>query len=402
MKQHDGSNRRSYGSGSITIRNGAYYGKWRAGGQQIKRKLGPVRQPGTRSGLTKAQAEGQLRKLMAEVSYTPPAARLSFREVAERYLDHVQAVRQRKTSTVSDYRSMLNAHLDPYFGSRAIERITADEIASYMALKGRTLKPKTILNHRNFAHGVFAYAVKRKLVASNPVAEIDRPSVDASSPDFRFLDAEQLAAVLRAVPGDTLGAMEGALYRVAVMTGLRQGELVALRWRDVDWTARKVRVRQNYTRGEWGTPKSRRSTRTVPLADTAAAALEQHSQRSLYQGDDDLVFGHPHTGRPYDASKMRKRFYDAMRGAGLGHRVGQANGITFHSLRHTYGTRMAAVGVPMRTLQEWMGHKDFATTLKYADYAPDPAQGAAFAELAFGAASAQYGPSAAGATSALF
>lgn len=231
---------------------------------------------------------------------------------------------------------------------------------------------------------------------------IDRPSVDASNPDFRFLDAEQLAAILRAVPNDALGAMEGTLYRVAVMTGLRQGELVALRWRDVDWTARKVRVRQNYTRGEWGTPKSRRSTRTVPLADTAAAALEHHFQRSAYQGDDDLVFGHPHTGRPYDASKMRKRFYDAMRGAGLGHLVGQANGITFHSLRHTYSTRMAAVGVPMRTLQEWMGHKDFATTLKYADCAPDPAQGAAFAELAFGAAGALSGSKAGAAPSALF
>lgn len=340
-------------SGSIFIRNGVYYGKWLAlGGQQIKRRIGPVRQPGTRTGLTKAQAEKRLRTFMAEVTYTPPAARLSFREVAERYLDHVQVVRQRKPTTVSDYRSMLNAHLDPYFGATAIERTTADDFAGYMAVNARTLKPKTILNHRNFAH------------------------------------AEQLAAVLRAVPADDLGAMEGPLYRIAVMTGLRQGELVALRWRDVDWTARKVRVRQNYTRGEWGTPKSRRSTRSVPLADTAAATLENHFQRSVYQADDDLVFGHPHTGRPYDASKVRKRFYDAMRAAGLGHLVGQANGITFHSLRHTYGTPMAAVGVPMRTLQEWMGHKDFAKTLKYADYAPDPAQGAAFAELAFGGARA--------------
>jgi integrase len=154
--------------------------------------------------------------------------------------------------------------------------------------------------------------------------------------------------------------------------------------RDIDWTAGVVRVRRNYTRGEWGTPKSRRSSRAVPLADRAAAELERHFQRSAYCTDDALVFCHPHTGNPYDASKLRKRFYDAMAAAGMKDRCGRSGGITFHSLRHTFGTRMAAVGVPMRTLQEWMGHRDFTTTLVYADFAPDPAGGAAFAERAFG------------------
>lgn len=86
---------------------------------------------------------------------------------------------------------------------------------------------------------------------------------------------------------------------------------------------------------------------------------------------------------PYDASQIRKRFYAAMDAAGMGQRCGRKGGITFHSLRHTFGTRMAAAGVPMRTLQEWMGHRNLATTEIYADYAPDPAYGAAFAERAF-------------------
>jgi integrase len=180
---------------------------------------------------------------------------------------------------------------------------------------------------------------------------------------------------------------------LAAMTGLRQGELVALRWRDIDWTAGVVRVRRNYTRGEWGTPKSRRSSRAVPLADRVAAELERHFQRSAYKADDELVFCHPHTGHPYDASKLRKRFYDAMVAAGMKEHCGRSGGITFHSLRHTFGTRMAAVGVPMRTLQEWMGHRDFTTTLVYADFAPDPTGGAAFAQRAFGVR-AGLGPSA--------
>jgi site-specific recombinase XerC len=80
---------------------------------------------------------------------------------------------------------------------------------------------------------------------------------------------------------------------------------------------------------------------------------------------------------------MRERFYAAMKAAKMGDRCGREGGITFHSLRHTFGTRMAAASVPMRTLQEWMGHRNLATTEIYADYAPDPAYGAKFAEDAF-------------------
>ncbi|MBA3409056.1 MAG: site-specific integrase [Solirubrobacterales bacterium] len=322
---------------------------------------------------------------MAEITYAPPEARVSFSELGERYLHHVEHVMGRKPATVQDYAIMLRKHLAPHFAAKAVERITADDVASYMAFKRRDgLAVKTIANHLTFAHGVFAFALKRGMIQANPVAAVERPTSAPVDADFRYLDREQLEALLRAVPDDTLGATDRALYLTAALTGLRQGELAALRWRDVDWSAGVIRVRRNFTRGEWGTPKSRRSTRAVPLADRLAAELDRHFQRSAFQSDDHLVLGHPHTGKPYDASRMRERFYGAMRSAGLGHLIGRANGITFHSLRHTFGTRMAAVGVPMRTLQEWMGHKDYATTAIYADFSPDATQGAAFAELAFG------------------
>ena len=73
---------------------------------------------------------------------------------------------------------------------------------------------------------------------------------------------------------------------------------------------------------------------------------------------------------------MRKRFKDAIEAAGV-------RSIRFHDLRHTFGTRMAAAGAPLRTIQEWMGHRDYKTTEIYADYAPDPVQGARWAEAAF-------------------
>ncbi len=159
------------------------------------------------------------------------------------------------------------------------------------------------------------------------------------------------------------------------MTGLRR-ELLALRWQDVDWTAGLVRVRRSFTRGEFGTPKSRRSSRAVPMADRVATELERHFQASEFQGDDALVFCHPQTGGVFDPSKLRKRFTTAVTRAGL-------RPIRFHDLRHTFGTRMAAAGAPLRMIQEWMGHRDYKTTSLYADYAPDPTQGAAWAQRAF-------------------
>ena len=103
------------------------------------------------------------------------------------------------------------------------------------------------------------------------------------------------------------------MYMTAAMTGMRQGELLALRWRDVDWTARRVRVRRNFVRGEFGTPKSKRSSRSVPLADRVAGELDRLHQETQYRGDDDLVFAHPHTGKPFDRSKLVKRFKAALK-----------------------------------------------------------------------------------------
>lgn len=111
------------------------------------------------------------------------------------------------------------------------------------------------------------------------------------------------------------------------------------------------------------------------MPERVAAALKEHFKRSEYTGADELVFCHPETGGPFDASKMRKRFKDAIEAAGV-------RSIRFHDLRHTLA-RGWLRGAPLRTIQEWMGHRDYKTTEIYADYAPDPVQGARWAEAAF-------------------
>ena len=173
-------------------------------------------------------------------------------------------------------------------------------------------------------------------------------------------------------PPDVLGPVLRVVILAAAMTGLRQSELLGLRWRDIDWTAQRIRVRNAFVRGEHSADgKSDLSTRrSVPLADRLARELARWFTRTPYNSDEDLVFAHPQTGNPLDRSKVTKRFQGACRSAGV-------HVITFHDLRHTFGTRLAASGEPLRTIQEFLGHADAKTTQIYTHYAPVGVRGRA-------------------------
>ncbi len=131
--------------------------------------------------------------------------------------------------------------------------------------------------------------------------------VTSSHRRVRFLEPDELEALIRSVYGDAIGGVARPLYRAAAMTGMRQGELLGVRWIDVDWPARRIRVADNFTRGRIDSPKSHEG-RSVPMADRLAGELERHFQRSDFVGDDDLVFCHPETGNVLDPSKVRRRF----------------------------------------------------------------------------------------------
>lgn len=363
--------RRSYGTGGLYVRvdaagREAWYGKWRSNDRQVKRRIGSKRAPSSSDGLTRAQAEAELRRLIASTQMTPRVGeRLTIADVSERYRTHAER-RGRKKATMVAIESETRMHLQPFFGERAFDSITPEDVADFIAvLEGRELAPKTIRNIVGTLAALFnfAKAPRRRWATSNPCDGAELPAVPERS-EIRYLDLDAIDLLsANALPG-RLHAIDRTLYRVAPMTGLRLGELAALRWRDVDWPASRVRVRRNYVLGEFGTPKSRRATRSVPLADEAAQALEHLHRESAYQADDDLVFTDPATGGPIDKNIVTRRMRSALRAAKLD------DAHTFHDLRHTFGTRMAAAGVPIRTLMEWMGHKDLATTLIYADFAP--------------------------------
>lgn len=365
------ANRRSYGTGSLYVRTDGhgretFYGRWHVNGRRVKRRIGPKRAPGSGDGLTRPQAEAELRRLIASTQVAPRAGeRLTVADVSERYRDH--AVRRgRKRATVVAIESETRMHLQPFFGQRAFDSITPEDVADLIAvLEGRDLAPKTIRNIVGTLAALFnfAKAPRRRWATANPCEGAELPAVPERS-EIRYLDLDAIDLLsAHALPGP-LHAIDRTLYRVAPMTGLRLGELAALRWLDVDWSASRIRVRRNYVLGEFGMPKSRRATRAVPLADEAAQALEHLHRESDYRADDDLVFADPRSGGPIDKGIVTRRMRSALRAAKLD------DAHTFHDLRHTFGTRMAAAGVPIRTLMEWMGHKDLATTLIYADFAP--------------------------------
>ncbi len=157
---------------------------------------------------------------------------------------------------------------------------------------------------------------------------------------------------------------------VAAFTGLRQGELLALRWHHVDFGNRIVHVQRNLPAGtsKEDTPKSHR-VRSVPLSDQALVALDGLSCREHFTGSDDLVFGNQVGGHLSD-DVVRDAFYQALEHAELGHLRAKVHPIVMHDLRHCFGTTCAAKGIDLRRIQAWMGHANIETTMRYLHYVP--------------------------------
>jgi len=372
------SRRRSYGSGSliaVTRADGSrsYYGKFRdASGRQVKRRIGPVRSPHEPDGLTKSQAEARLRDLMTTASTAAPAERArTFGATAEAWLTHLEATSV-KASSVRAYRAALSKWFMPTLKTRSLDRITVSDIEHAMRqMRAAGLSDKSIRNYVGAARALFNFAMdkRRRWTARNPANEIDLPKVPSYT-EIRYLTADEVWLLIDAARPGAYQELDRAMYLTAAMTGMRIGELQALDWRAVDFVHARIRVRRTWDRKTktFTTPKSRRSERAIPMPDIVAGHLDRLYKRSERQGDGDLVFGDPVTGEPLGHRRMYKRLRAALKAAGLDETFG------FHTLRHSYGTALAAKGVPMRTIQEWMGHRDIQTTQRYADYSPNPGE----------------------------
>lgn len=358
--------KRAYGTGSLRVKHGAWYGSWRtADGKRTTRKIGPLRKG--RDGLSKTQAEGVLREMILIDASRPQAANHAptVTQLGRMLLARLER-EGRKPSHIETVRYHLSTHIDPLLGDLPGSQVLESDVqrlVDRMIRAGRA--PKTIRNVIGTLHSLLAQVVK-----DNPAAVAKLPPARPAN-EIRFLTQAELVRVLDVAPPDDAPRAERDWWPVlrllvltAAMTGMRLGELRALRWQDLDMAAMKVRVRYAYVRGHMGAPKSRRSVRAIPLASRLVSELEQHHRSTVWNQDSDLVLAHPHTGRPLDRVRLLSYFKQALVRA-------EVRPVRIHDLRHTFATTVAASGeVSPRTLQEWMGHLDPRTTQIYADYMP--------------------------------
>jgi integrase len=344
-------------------RGPVWYAKYRLpDGRQVQKKLGPAwtgRGRPAAGYFTKRLAEDWLRSTLEEArrGTLPGSVRTgaTFEDAAAEYLRYIEHDRGRKPSTVRGYRSSIKAHLLPAFGSMPIEEVTTASIEAWVASFGGSVRTRNKLLIQ--LHGILGRARRVYGLPLNAAADVEK-FPQRQSGDIDVFSPEEIWALIRTAASE----LDAAIFLTAAFTGLRMGELLALRWRDVDFPGSVIRVRASYYAGALTTPKSGK-VRAVPMAPDVASALAQLGRRDDWVGDDDLVFT-GETGSYLDGSALRRRYKAALAAAAL-------RPLRFHDLRHTFGTRMIAKA-DVRRVQEWMGHADIQTTMKYLHYSPRP------------------------------
>jgi integrase len=206
----------------------------------------------------------------------------TFADAAAEYLRYAEQDRGCKPSTIRGYRNAIVIHLLPAFGEMPVEDVTVRDIERWRAGTSsvrltRELSNKTKNNCLVLMHAIFRRAVKLYDLPGNPVAEVDRFRVRSSGDIQVFSPEEGLGPGARGSLGDRRGDLPDRAF-----TGLRRGELLALRWRDVDFAGSTIRVRASYAAGYVTTPKSGK-VRSVPMARMSPPPLRPRPTRSVHR-----------------------------------------------------------------------------------------------------------------------
>jgi integrase len=336
--------------------------------------------------LTKLQADRMLDELLVEARKVGPGARravgqqVTFADAAAEWLRYVEHDRQRRATTLRDYRHVVDRVLVPTFGELPLTDQTSEMVDAFRAHhvdEGR-LKARTINKYLVLLNGILKRAQRHYGLTTNAAAGVERQPVRRAT-EFRVLSGEEVELLARTIRGGTHHAkaqrkltnaelrarrvsdtQDAGLILTAAYAGLRLGELRALRWRDVDFERRIIHVRRAFTQANEDVPKSGRA-RAVPMVDQVARALDGLSRRKQWTAPDELVFPNP-TGGFLEDSALRRRYYRALKQAKIKH-------LRFHDLRHTFGT-LAVQEFPLSDVKAYMGHADIATTMIYVHHVP--------------------------------
>lgn len=278
------------------------------------------------------------------------------------------------------YRQLVECHMIPALGKTKLRGLKPDQLQRlYASRLEEGSSPRTVHHIHSVLHNALEQAVKWGYVPRNVADVVEPPAVPAA--EIRPLSGEDVGRLLDVAEreDDRLRA----LYAVAAHTGMRLGELLALRWADVDLEAGAVHVRRVLVSvkdrtGSYGEPKTKRSRREVPLTDDAIEALRAHKDRQAFErkalgddyADEDLVFC-TQLGTPLQRKVVQEAFKRALFRARL------PMATRFHDLRHTAATLMLGNGVDIPTAAAVLGHSQNSTTLNvYAHAMPSRIKGA--------------------------
>ena len=254
-------------------------------------------------------------------------------------------------STQHNHRHILKKHLVPHFGSRELCDLSRADVQAYVAeLTHAGYAPKTIDHIHDVLSAVLRIAVTWGHLQENPAHGVKLPELRTVRPK-PVLTIEQATRLLA-----RLDTLPRTLVGMALLTGVRRGELFGVRWRDVDLLERVITVEQAVYDGHFGPPKTRAGERILPLSDAAQALLAAWHQEARSTRPDDLVFA-TRTGKPIGPNNvLRRAVFPACAALGLPHS-------TWLTFRRTYSSWSHEKGVPSKVVAQLMGHAKVDTTL---------------------------------------
>jgi len=256
-----------------------------------------------------------------------------------------------KPATYEDYNRVIKNHFSPYFNDMRLSRITPLRIQDFIFyLDEKGLTPASKRKVLRYLKNILITAWHWELIDRDPTLAITWPRKER--PEMNYLIPEEIKKLLRTAEGEMK-----ALLSVACLAGLRQGEILGLKWGDIDFDKRTIRVVRNYSPIHgFGAPKTDSSRRGVPMIPTLAETLLIHYKSQGQPTRDDLVFPNSN-GNPKDRTNLTNReFKRELDKAGL-------RMIRFHDLRHSYASLCIAAGIDPKALQQAMGHSSIETTL---------------------------------------
>src|SRR5215216_6309534 len=351
--------KRGNGEGSITRHKKS--GLWMAR-YTVETPTGPKRQ--TIYGGTRKEAAEKLAKALSDRAdgIVVDDKNLTLGEYLDRWLsDAVRGTVRESTYSRDNY--LVTNHVKPSIGRVKLKNVNALHLQGlYRERLNSGLSPSTVQKVHHVVHKAFAQAVRWSLIPRNPADDVKAPT--PAPKEMHPLSASEARRLLEAARGDRLEA----LYVLAVHTGMRRGELLGLKWGDVDLANTTVRVRRTLTRNGTGhvlgEPKTKKSRRTVRITPQAVEALKCHRAKqseemltsgSLYQ-DQGLVFAGAGGGLINPSNLRQRSFTPLLEHAGLPR-------ITFNDLRHTCASLLFQKNVHPKFVQELLGHASVAITL---------------------------------------